>query len=84
MVRPPATPGDGKSPWRVGMLRPNGLRIIPNGRTDASRVLNPAQFTDPGTRHAYWVATQIPATLNRLYPFSQTAMHTIAPGQRYR
>jgi hypothetical protein len=67
MVRPPATPGDGKSPWRVGMLRPNGLRIIPNGRTDASRVLNPAQFTDPGTRHAYWVATQIPATLNRLY-----------------
>lgn len=55
------------SAWRVGMLRPDGLRIIPSGRNDASHVLNPAQFLDPETRHAYWVATQIPATLNRLY-----------------
>jgi hypothetical protein len=49
------------------MLRPDGLRIIPSGRSDASHVLNPEQFSDPETRHAYWVATQIPATLNKLY-----------------
>lgn len=55
------------SGWKVGMLRPNGLRIIPSGRSDASHVLNPDQFTQPEVRHAYWVATQIPATLNQLY-----------------
>lgn len=53
--------------WRVGMLRPDGLRIIPSGPNDASHVLNPDQFSDAETRHSYWVATQIPATLNQLY-----------------
>ncbi|MFM0174099.1 PCYCGC motif-containing lipoprotein [Paraburkholderia sediminicola] len=53
--------------WRVGMLRPDGLRIIPSGRSDASHVLNPNQFSDRDVRHSYWVATQIPATLNKLY-----------------
>lgn len=55
------------SAWHVGMLRPDGLRIIPGGRSDASHVLNPNQFSDKDVRHAYWVATQIPATLNNLY-----------------
>ena len=49
------------------MLRPNGLRIIPSARSDASYVLNPSQFSDKDTRHAYWVATQIPGVLNKLY-----------------
>ncbi|MFM0556894.1 PCYCGC motif-containing (lipo)protein [Paraburkholderia sediminicola] len=53
--------------WHVGMLRPDGLRIIPSGRSDASHVLNPNQFADKDVRHSYWVATQIPATLNKLY-----------------
>lgn len=44
-----------------------GLRIIPSGRSDAAVVLEPARFTDVETRHAYWVATQIPAVLNQLY-----------------
>jgi hypothetical protein len=52
--------------WRVGELRENGLRIIPSGRSNASAVLDPAQFSGQ-TRHAYWVATQIPSTLNQLY-----------------
>jgi hypothetical protein len=49
------------------MLRPDGLRIIPSGRSDASHVLDPNRFSRPEVRHAYWVATQIPATLNQLY-----------------
>lgn len=53
--------------WRVGMVRPDGLRIIPTGRYDASHVLAPEQFQDKAVRHAYWVANQIPATLNKLY-----------------
>ncbi len=53
--------------WHVGMLRPDGLRIIPSGRSDASHVLNLNQFADKDVRHAYWVATQIPAKLNKLY-----------------
>jgi hypothetical protein len=53
--------------WTVGELRPNGLRIIPSGRSDASAVLDPARFTDARVRHAYWVATQIPEVLNQLY-----------------
>ncbi|HGL6721183.1 MULTISPECIES: PCYCGC domain-containing protein [Burkholderia] len=64
---PASTSATRESNWRVGMLRPNGLRIVPSGRHDASRVLAPEQFADPETRHAYWVATQIPATLNQLY-----------------
>ncbi|KVK86410.1 hypothetical protein WJ47_05800 [Burkholderia ubonensis] len=53
--------------WRVGMLRPDGLRIIPSGVSDASRVLDPTQFSDKAVQHAYWVATQIPVVLNKLY-----------------
>ena len=53
--------------WRVGMLLPDGLRIMPTGRNDASHVLAPKQFHDRAVQHAYWVATQIPATLNKLY-----------------
>ena len=55
------------SGWTVGELREDGLRIIPSGRSDASAVLDPAQFADSAVRHAYWVATQIPETLNQLY-----------------
>nr|WP_313897542.1 PCYCGC motif-containing (lipo)protein [Burkholderia pseudomallei] len=55
------------SEWHVGMLRPDGLRIVPSGRSDASHVLNPNRFADKNVRHAYWVATQIPAVLNKLY-----------------
>lgn len=58
---------DRQPAWQVGMLRPDGLRIIPSGRSDASHVLDPAQFSDKAVRHSYWVATQIPAVLNRLY-----------------
>ena len=55
--------------WTIGQLHPDssGLRIIPRGRSDASAVLNPEQFAHPEVRHAYWIATQIPATLNKLY-----------------
>ncbi|MGH7557526.1 MAG: hypothetical protein ACREMD_07075 [Gemmatimonadota bacterium] len=56
--------GDG---WEVGELRENGLRIIPGGRSDAGAVLDPGQFPNPRVRHAYWVATRIPETLNQLY-----------------
>ena len=59
--------GLGPQGWTVGELHPNGLRIIPSGRSDGSAVLNPEQFASPTVRHAYWVATQIPATLNQLY-----------------
>ncbi len=59
-----ATP---QSTWQVGMLRPNGLRLIPGGRSDASHVLDPTQFSDRDVRHAYWVATQIREVLNQLY-----------------
>jgi Protein of unknown function with PCYCGC motif len=58
---------DRQPAWQIGMLRPDGLRIIPSGRSDASHVLNPAQFVDKDVRHSYWVATQIPAVLNKLY-----------------
>ena len=53
--------------WQVGELREDGLRIIPSGSTDASAVLEPEQFADSATRQAYWIATQIPETLNELY-----------------
>lgn len=52
--------------WTVGELRPDGLRIVPSGRSDAAAVLDPEAFTGQ-VRHAYWVATQIPETLNQLY-----------------
>lgn len=53
--------------WSVGELRANGLRIKPSGRADASHVLDPNQFTRQEVRHAYWIATQIPEMLNKLY-----------------
>lgn len=53
--------------WQVGELREDGLRIVPSGRSDAGAVLDPEQFPDGPVRHAYWVATQIPETLNQLY-----------------
>ncbi|MCG5078531.1 PCYCGC domain-containing protein [Paraburkholderia tagetis] len=63
----PSNPVQQVPGWRVGMLRPDGLRIIPGGRSDASHVLNPNQFADKEVRHTYWVATQIPVVLNKLY-----------------
>lgn len=57
----------GDTGWTVGDLRADGLRIIPTGRSDASAVLDPAQFGDSKVRHAYWIATQIPEVLNQLY-----------------
>lgn len=59
--------GAADTSWTVGELRENGLRIIPSGRSDASAVLDPAQFPDSADRHAYWIATQVPETLNQLY-----------------
>lgn len=56
-----------ESGWTVGMLRPDGLRIIPTGREDASAVLDPQSFSQAEVRHGYWIATQIPAVLNKLY-----------------
>lgn len=53
--------------WSVGMLRPDGLRIVVSGREDASHVLDPQRFSRPEVRHGYWIATQIPALLNKLY-----------------
>lgn len=55
------------SDWTVGELRPNGLRIKPSGRSDASAVLNPEQFDRAEVRRAYRIATEIPEVLNRLY-----------------
>lgn len=55
------------SGWTVGMLRPDGLRIIVTGREDASAVLDPQRFAQAEVRHGYWVATQIPSVLNKLY-----------------
>jgi hypothetical protein len=54
-------------PWKVGMLRPDGLRLVASGRADASHVLDPARFADPAVRRGYWIATQIPSLLNQLY-----------------
>lgn len=53
--------------WEVGELRPDGLRIVPSGRADASAVLDATQFSEPRTRHAYRIATQIPDVMNQLY-----------------
>lgn len=62
-----ATAPSGSPGWTVGRLRPDGLRIISSGRSDASAVLDPAQFADAKVRHAYEVARSIPAVLNQLY-----------------
>jgi hypothetical protein len=61
------SPTSGEARWSVGMLRVNGLRIVPSGRSDASHVLNVDRFPQPEVKHAYWIATQIPALLNQLY-----------------
>lgn len=61
-----ATLPDG-STWTVGMLRPDGLRLIVSGRDDAGAVLDPQQFERDEVRHGYWIAQQIPALLNKLY-----------------
>ena len=60
-----AVPAQGAG-WTVGELRPNGLRIVPSGRSDSSAVLEQL-FSDPKVRRAYWIATQIPGLLNQLY-----------------
>lgn len=53
--------------WTVGELRPDGLRIVPSGRTDAAEVLDPDRFQRPEVREAYRIASAIPETLNQLY-----------------
>lgn len=53
--------------WEVGELREDGLRIAPSGRSDAGAVLSPDRFPEGPVRNAYWIATQIPETLNQLY-----------------
>lgn len=53
--------------WTIGELRPDGLRIIPGGRTDAEAVLGPERFERPEVREAYRIASAIPETLNQLY-----------------
>lgn len=63
---PGAISSDG-SGWTVGMLRPDGLRLIVSGRDDAGAVLDPQQFSSADVRHGYSIARQIPAMLNRLY-----------------
>lgn len=60
------TPLAADTAWTVGELRDNGLRIIPSGRSDASAVRDPEQYTGK-TRNAYWIATQIPEVMNQLY-----------------
>lgn len=62
-----STASKGSSVWKVGMPRPDGLRIVVTGRDDASKVLDAQQFSRSEVRHGYWVATQIPAVLNKLY-----------------
>lgn len=63
-IRPRAS---ADSQWQVGTLRSDGLRIVVSGHDDASAVLDPHRFTRPEVRHGYWIATQIPALLNKLY-----------------
>lgn len=64
---PGAGPLAGDTGWTVGELRPDGLRIVPRGRNDASAVLDPVRFDDARVQEAYAIARQIPATLNQLY-----------------
>jgi hypothetical protein len=55
------------SGWKVGMLRPDGLRITVTGNDDASKVLDAEQFSRSEVRNGYRIAKQIPAVLNKLY-----------------
>lgn len=66
-VTAPAFSANADTTWSVGQLRDNGLRIVPSGRTDAADVLDPDQFSESQVHRAYWIATQIPETLNQLY-----------------
>lgn len=61
-----AAPTDG-SGWTVGMLRPDGLRIVVSGSDDASKVLEAEQFSRSEVRNGYRIAKWIPAVLNKLY-----------------
>ena len=63
---PGAAAADG-SGWKVGMLRPDGLRIVVTGSDDASKVLDAEQFSRSEVRNGYRIARQIPAVLNKLY-----------------
>jgi hypothetical protein len=65
-LTPAAVEASGKA-WRVGMLRPDGLRLVATGRADASQVLDPERFAQPDVKRGYWIATQIPSLLNQLY-----------------
>jgi hypothetical protein len=63
-TRPVASTDSG---WTVGMLRPDGLRIVVSGREDASAVLDPQRFSHPAVKRGYRIAAEIPAVLNKLY-----------------
>jgi hypothetical protein len=65
-LTPAAAQAAGKA-WKVGMLRPDGLRVIASGRSDASQVLDPERFSKPHVKRGYWIATQVPSLLNQLY-----------------
>lgn len=59
----------GRTGTRAGdnELNAQGLRVSGGGRSDASAVLDPAQFDQPRVREAYAIAQRIPATINQLY-----------------
>lgn len=61
-----AASADG-SAWKVGMLRPDGLRLIVTGHDDASKVLGAEHFSRSEVRNGYRIARRIPAVLNKLY-----------------
>lgn len=63
----PASESGASGDWEVGQLRPNGLRIKPSGRSNASAVLDPEQFSRPKVKRAYALAREIPETINKLY-----------------
>lgn len=54
-------------PHRAPNLNAQGLRVSGAGRSDATRVVPPAQFADLRAKNAYRIAAEISATLNKLY-----------------
>jgi hypothetical protein len=60
-----STASANRSAWSVGMLRPDGLRIVVTGRGDASKVLDPGQFSGERVRRGYRIATLFQAPLDR-------------------
>jgi hypothetical protein len=48
-------------------LDARGLRVSGEGRSDATHVLSAAHFASTRVRNAYYLAAQIPETLNQLY-----------------